>query len=62
MKRTLSLILALLVALGAFAICGAAEAEIPEVVIWGGVPAENGPQALCDAFNEKYAEQYHATY
>ncbi|MCI2047279.1 MAG: substrate-binding domain-containing protein [Faecalibacterium sp.] len=25
--------------------------------MWGGVPAENGPQAACDAFNEEYKDK-----
>ena len=61
MKKLVCMLLAIMMMMG---LCAAslAEGEVQEIVIWGGVPAENGPQAVCDAFNEKYEGQYHATY
>lgn len=36
---------------------GSSSSETITLKMWGGVPAENGPQAACDAFNEAYKDK-----
>ena len=31
--------------------------DVVTIRMWGGVPAESGPQAACDAFNEAYKDK-----
>ena len=61
MKKIICTLLALVLVLGAFAFTAMAEGPV-ELVIWGGVPEENGPANLVARFNEKFDGQYHATY
>ena len=61
MKRVLALVMALMLLTALLPTLAVAEAPI-ELVIWGGVPGENGPDALCEAFNAENNGKYHATY
>lgn len=68
MKRIISAVMAVALSVSLLAGCGGAsgkeaaenEGNAPGTVtlkMWGGVPAENGPQAACDAFNEAYKDK-----
>lgn len=52
MKKLLSLLLAVTLLASLAVIPSAVADEVITLRVWGGVPAEAGPQASIDAFNE----------
>ena len=57
MKKTLSLLIALILLAGCLPLMSAAADEPIVLKLWGGVPAEYGPEQTVEAFNEAYKDK-----